>query len=154
MFKLVIEHEAQDDLKKMIQAGGRKEVHARRILAILSEIRNSQESLAELTTNNFETDDFDVKSFKEFWNDGVDLWRLKIFDFIEKKHQWSTVPYRVFYAYDMSCLTFRILGIIHRDIAYDSEHEQTKRICRTYYDLGLPRHKVTHFRTSGRHRPH
>jgi hypothetical protein len=154
MYKLVVEHEALEDIKSMIAAGGRKEVYARRILVILQELKASQGLLSELTTDKFETDNFDVKSFKEFWNDGVDLWRLKIYDFLEKRDTWITIPYRVLYAYDVSALTFRILGIAHRKIAYDSEHEQTKRICRTYYALGLPRHKLTHFRASGRHKPH
>lgn len=154
MFRLVVEREALADLLELKEAGGRKAVYARRIVAIIEDIKCSPGYLSELTTDHFETDDFDVTSIKQFWHDGLDLWRLKIFDFIEKRHEWKSVPYRVIYAYDLSCRTFRILGVIHRSIAYDSEHEQTKRICRSYNELGLPRHKATHFRASGRDKPH
>src|SRR4051812_1007669 len=118
MFSLRVQPEAVKDLLDMKEAGGERATCARRIVAILDELKQDQRKLENLTTMKFETDDYEVGKYLEFWNDGVDLWKLKIYDFDDLNEKWWTLPYRVLYAYDLSCRTFRILGVLPREFDY------------------------------------
>lgn len=143
MFKVRVQPEAVSDLLEMKKAGGSAAVCAARIVAIIEEIKCDPNLLKQLATMKFDTDDFEVGKYLQFWNDGIDLWKLKIFDFDKVNKKWWTLPYRVLYAYDMGCYTFRVLGILPREFDYKADHELTKRIIKTYNDLGLPKHVVT-----------
>jgi hypothetical protein len=155
MFKLVIEKAAVEDIKAMVAGGGNAKLCAQRITVILQELKGSQKLLQELTTEKFSTPDFDIGKYLEFWNDGIDLWRIKINDANALREQWRrALPYRVLYAYDSPCYTFRVLGVLPREFNYDPNHELTKRILRAYDDLGLPKHRVSRASASSRNKPH
>ncbi|WP_161539948.1 hypothetical protein [Glaciimonas sp. PCH181] len=154
MLKLVIEKAAVKDLTDMVGSGGDEKSYAQKIVVTLQEIKDSQSLLQDLTTEKFSTDDYDVGKYLEFWNDGIDLWKIKIYDFNSLSKKWWTVPYRVLYAYDISCQTFRVLGIVPRKFNYDPNHELTKRIRRAYDDLGLPKHKIFRPSSSSGYKPH
>jgi hypothetical protein len=154
MFKLVIEQDAVQDIKQLVAKGGHDKVCALRIVAILQDIKASQHLLQDLTTDRFATDDYDVGKYLAFWDDGIDLWKIKIYDFNTLNDKWWTLPYRVLYAYDMSSLTFRVLGIVHRNFNYDPNHELTQRILRAYNNLGLQKHRIFGAPAAGRNKPH
>ncbi|MBB3118877.1 hypothetical protein [Pseudoduganella violacea] len=142
MFNLRTQPEAAADLLSMVKQGGASATHAMRIAAMIDEVKKSEELLNNLHTESFSVDDFEVGKYLEFWNDGIDLWKIKPFNFDELHKKWHSIPYRILYAYDIQCTTFRILGIVPRSFNYDANHALTKRIIKTYIDLGLPRHKV------------
>jgi hypothetical protein len=151
MFKLTVHNDAVEDLRNMVAKGGKDKLSANRIVALLQEIKDSQEILSELTTHGFETDDIEIGKYLEFWNNGTDLWKIKFFDFDAVHDKWKTIPYRVIYAYDLECQTFRVLGVVPRSFNYDPNHALTKRIIATYDNLGLPRH-VFRRNTPNRHK--
>lgn len=68
-----------------------------------------------------------------YWNDGLNLLRLKIWDFDDQ-----LCPYRVIYAYDGRVEHYHILGIMHRSVGYASTDPLFRRIVAAYEALGLP----------------
>lgn len=148
MYKLTIEKAAQDDIKELIAKGGQARISATRILTFLQELKGDQRFLSELLTRYFENDNFHVDKFVTCHDDGLNIWRVKVFEFdFNSQKKWS-LPYRVIYGYDQEDLTFRVLGILPRNFNYEPDHELTKRIRRTYDELGLPHFRVASARTS------
>jgi hypothetical protein len=143
MFRLSVHKDATEDIKKMIAEGGDAEKAGRRIAAFIQELKNSEKWLAELLTRKFRNEEFNVDKFVQFWDAGLDLWRIALFEFdFERDKQWQ-MPYRILYGYDGPCTTFRILGVVPRNFNYEADHELTKRICRTYDELGMPKHRAS-----------
>lgn len=136
MYKLNIEHDAQQDLKSMVANGMDEKQYAMNIAALLSEMKADQGLLGSLLDHNFENVIFNVSKFQAFWRDR-DVWRLKLFEWDFTQKIKYTIPYRVIYAYDFKCLTFRILAVVHRDFNYENDHPITKRILNAYSELGL-----------------
>jgi hypothetical protein len=142
MLKLIIQKPAGDDIKKLVAAGGQGREYGAKILAFLQELRDTQHWLEELLSRKFQNDEFNVDKYVEFWDAGLDMWRLALFEYdFSRQKKWK-MPYRILYAYDQPCRTFRILGVVSRDFNYDSDHEFTQRIRRTYDELALPKHRV------------
>lgn len=142
MFKLILHKPAADDLRDMAAAGGNAQQCAARILAFIQELKGRQDWLNQLLTRNFRNETFNVDKYVEFWDAGLDLWRFALFEVdFTKQTKWQ-MPYRILYGYDQPCTTFRILGVVSRDFDYDSNHEFTKRVCRTYDELGMPKHRA------------
>lgn len=153
MFKLIIEKPAGEDIKRMLDQGGEAKVHAARILSFLQLLKGRQDWLEELLTRKFQNDEFNVDKYLQCWDDGLDMWRLALIEYsFDRQRQWQ-MPYRILYAYDLQCSTFRVLGVVHRSFDYQEDHEFTQRIRRTYDQLGLPKHKVWG-PTGGRHKRH
>lgn len=142
MFKLIIQKPAADDLRQLLTSGGDGKVCAVRILAFLEELKGRQDWLGQLLTRKFQNDEFNIDKYVEFWDAGLDMWRAALFEYdFSRQRKWQ-MPYRILYAYDQSCLTFRVLGVVSRSFNYQSDHEFTQRIRRTYDDLALPKHRV------------
>jgi hypothetical protein len=151
MYKLTIHIDAKNDLLEMSRLNAKERTYAARIATLLQEVKDTPELLRELATHDFSTDDIEVGKYLQFWNNGVDLWKIKMFDFDSLHNKWNSIPYRVLYAYDMECHTFRVLGVVHRSFNYDANHELTKRILSTYDSLGLPKHKILRHTNNRRH---
>lgn len=154
MYRLFFEQPAVEDIRAMVSRGGEAKRDAQRIMALLQEIKGSQSELRDLTTDHFYTDDYEVGKYLEFWNAGADLWKMKIFEFNDRRNAWDLIPYRVLYAYDVRDSTFRVLGILPRSFNYDKDHELTKRILASYSELGLPKHRVYAGNGRNRSKPH
>lgn len=143
MYKLNIEHDAQNDLTLMLSKGGEDKKFASIILAFLSQLKADQVLLGELLTHKFENKKFNVSRFQSIWRDR-DVWRLKTFEWNLSQNNKTVIPYRIIYAYDSKCLTFRILAVAYRrhgdPRSYDYEHNHpiTQRILNAYNELGLP----------------
>ena len=142
MFDLRIQPEAKADIKAMIEQGGDAQKAAIRILAFLQELASNGSWREELLTRKFENTDFNVDKFVECWNDGMDIWRVTVFEFAFPSHKIFKLPYRVLYALDLQSKCFRILAVAHRDFDYKADHEITLRIQHQYDDLGLQRTRV------------
>lgn len=142
MFKLIIQKPAEGDLRRLLASGGKSKVYGIRILSFLEELKVRQDWLRELLSQKFENDEFNVGKYLEFWDAGLDMWRIALLEHDFTRHKTWQMPYRILYAYDQSCLTFRVLGVVSRDFNYHPDHEFTQRIRRTYDDLALPKHRV------------
>lgn len=142
MFRLIIHKPAAEDIVKLVSSGEEGKVYGARIAAFLQELKVRQDWLKELLSQKFQNEEFNVDKYLEFWDAGLDMWRLALFEFdFTRQKKWQ-MPYRILYAYDQPCLTFRILGVVSRDFNYESDHEFTQRIRRTYDELALPKHRV------------
>jgi hypothetical protein len=107
------------------------------LIALLEQLRTDQDLLGYLLKHNHgepEKDLFNVSKWQEYWRNGYDLWRLKLFDL-----ENVGLRYRVIYAYALEnrIQTFYILAITHRDFNYDPNHEITKRLIHSYVELGI-----------------
>lgn len=142
MFNLILQKPAAEDLKVMIAAGGEARQCAAKILSFVEELKGRQDWLGQLLTRKFQNAEFNVDKYVQFWDAGLDMWRLALFEFDFARHKKWQMPYRILYGYDQPCRTFRILGVVSREFDYDPDHEFTKRVCRTYDDLGMPKHRV------------
>lgn len=142
MFKLSVQPPARDDLVAMLAQGGVAKQSATRILVFLQELKVRQDWLGELLSRKFRNEEFNVDRYVTFWDEGLDMWRLALYEFdFTRQKEWK-LPYRILYGYDQPCATFRILGVVSRDFDYEPDHEFTKRIRRTYDDLAMPKHHV------------
>lgn len=153
MYRLIIEKDAASDLRGLISEGGQSKADALKVLAFLEELKVNHLWLNELLTRKFANEQFDVDKFVHFWNQGLDIWRLKVSEFVHVRNRSFPLPLRIIYCYDMQSSAFRILGVFKREFDYDPNHEQTKRICRIYLDLGLPKHSIG-YGNSSRHKRH
>jgi mRNA-degrading endonuclease RelE of RelBE toxin-antitoxin system len=149
MYKLVLHERAANDLRVLVKAGGEVRRDALRVLAYIEELQGRQDWLAQLLVRKSERAEFDIDKIISFWEDGRGVWRIKVFHIDFTAHKRWQIPYRLIYAYDETCSTFYILGVMYRKIDYDPEHEFTKRIRRTYDELGLPQHHITAKHTYG-----
>ena len=143
MYKLYIERDAQNDLGSMMESGGDNRRFAAKMLALLSELKNDQALLGKLLDHKFENDSFNVSRFESIWR-GRDVWRLKVFEWNLSNARKNVIPYRIIYAYDLKCLSFRILAVVHRDFEYENDHPVTQRVLKAYSELGLPVFKTFH----------
>lgn len=143
MYKIYIEIDAQSDLRLMVESGGGKRRYAAAILALLSELKGDQALLGSLLDHKFENDSFNVSRFESIWRDR-DVWRLKVFEWNLSQTRKNVIPYRIIYAYDYKCLSFRVLAVVHRDFEYANDHPVTQRVLKAYGELGLTVTKTFH----------
>jgi len=132
MASFILEPGAEDDLDRLWDVD---EDAAATILVLLDELENGAPEVERLFQKGFRRLDdpaFDVDRFEEFWRQGLNLLRLKLWD-----HGGSLVPYRILYAYDPRFESYHALAIIDRDFAYDSNHPTVQRVVADYEALGL-----------------
>ena len=126
MYKLVLHPSAEKiDLAELWKTAP---VAASEIVAMLELIRDDQSLLDSLTDHDFgrnQSAAIHVSKWLEFWNQNIDLWRLKIWA-LEK----LGIQYRVVYFYELRERCYYVLAIVHRDFNYDPDNEITKRILR------------------------
>lgn len=130
MLRLFVHTDAEGDLEKLWEEAP---VAAARIGALLQELEGNQDLLDRLTQHDFgdyRTAEFHVSKWLNQWNEGKDLWRLKVWDLEDKGLQ-----YRIVYAFLPSKLQYHVLGIVPRDFDYDPHHELSRRIIAAYEDL-------------------
>jgi hypothetical protein len=139
-YRLTIEDDAKQDLRLLFAGSEQDRSDAGKVVAFLHELANNQQWLAELLSRHFTTDEFNVDKFVSLWNEGYDIWRLKIAEITHTRNRRASLPLRVIYCHDRQ--TYRVLAICKRDFNYDPNHEQTKRLRRLYSDLGLPQYSV------------
>jgi mRNA-degrading endonuclease RelE of RelBE toxin-antitoxin system len=133
MIRIVITPAARDDLDNLWD---QDEDSAAEIETALDEISNDQRLLQRLTQKKFRTiqaPTFDVDAFEELWKRGINLYRLKFWDW-----EGSLVPYRVLYAYHAAKDTYFVLAVVPRNIAYDTKHPIVTRVRTDYDALGIP----------------
>lgn len=111
---------------------------AGRVLALLEQASCDSRVLTSLLDHDFGADRkvaYHVSRWWRLWNDGYNVWRLKI---------WTTstrsLNRRIVYAYDPGTLHHHVLAVVHRDFDYRIDHAITQRILRAYRDLGIPRY--------------
>lgn len=132
---LSIHSDAADDLRQLMVAD---KFAAGKVAALLQQARSDPKIIATLLDHNFGDDHsaaYHVSKWIALWNEGYNLWRLKIWT--EPK---GSLHYRIVYAYEPSTLLYHVLAIVHRDFDYQKDHAITRRIRRAYSDLGLAIH--------------
>lgn len=132
MLHIVITAEAEEDLDALYEVD---EDAAAEIETALDEIGNDQRLLERLIDKKFKsigTPEFDVDRFEELWQKGLNLLRLKFWDW-----QGSVIPYRVLYAYAPLTDIYYVLAVVERNHAYDTKHPIIARVVRQYDALGL-----------------
>lgn len=134
MYKLNILPIVKEDIKIV---GVSSKNAATKIVALLEQLNTNQELLGYLLEHNCgepEKDLFNVSKWQAYWQNGYDLWRLKLFNL-----ENVGLRYRIIYAYALenSVQIFYILAIVHRDFDYDPTHEITKRLIHSYVELGI-----------------
>lgn len=130
MARLLIHADAEEDLRNLVATDSRL---AARLLALLQEVEGDPNLLAMLTAQDFGTDQrelFHAGRWQEFWQKGMDLWRLK---FWELEHQG--IAYRVVYALKRGTGEHHVLAVVHRSFDYDPGHPITRRVLSAYDDL-------------------
>lgn len=108
---------------------------AGKVVALLQQAKHDPKIIASLLDHDFGADHstaYHVSKWYEFWNAGLNIWRLKIW--LEPK---GSLRYRIVYAYEPKSLQYYVLAIVHRDFNYKSDHEITSRILKAYKDLGI-----------------
>jgi len=135
VYSLSIHPEAAEDLRRLMHTD---KSAAGKILALLQQAKQDPKILASLLDHDFGADHkepYHVSRWWGFWNIGYNLWRLKIWS--EPK---GSLRYRIVYAYDPQSLDYHVLAVVHRDFDYKTDHDITKRILKTYRDLGISVH--------------
>lgn len=106
---------------------------AAKITVTLEELEGNSDLLDSLTDDHYgddHTEDFSVCKWLEHWNNGRDLWRLKLWDLEDKG-----LRYRIIYAYIPRTQHYHVLAIAPREFNYDTKAPISKRILEAYEDL-------------------
>jgi len=129
---LTIHPDAADDLRQLMV---NNRFAAGKVAALLQQAKCDPKIIDSLLDHDFGADHsatYHVSKWFEFWNVGLNIWRLKIW--IEPK---GSLHYRIVYAYEPRLLQYYVLAIVHRDFDYKRDHEITKRIINAYKELGI-----------------
>lgn len=132
---LTIHPDAADDLRQLMV---NDRFAAGKVAALLQQAKCDPKIIDSLLDHDFgagHSATYHVSKWFEFWNIGFNIWRLKIWT--EPK---GSLHYRIVYAYDPRSLQYYVLAIVHRDFDYKPDHEITKRIIKSYNDLGITVH--------------
>ena len=129
--------DAEDDLAR-IQQSNPNAWHY--ILVVFDEIERDERLSSRLLEPGARVEEprtIDVKTWEAQWNDGRNLWRIRIFDL----EDMGLGSYRIVYAPDHESRVYHILAIVERDkLNYDDPDDPlTQRICAAYAELGLLR---------------
>lgn len=126
LYKLAIHQSASDDLAGLAADVSTQQVAAK-VFELFRELRANPSLLANLLDHGYCTSYIDISKFQQFWRQGQDLWRLKLWELED-----AGLPYRIIYAYDSQSYRFHILAVVHRNFNYDDTHPTTQRILRDY----------------------
>lgn len=135
MTSLSIHPDAAEDLRGLMETD---KTAASRIVALLQQAKRDPKILASLLDHDFgaaHTEPYHISKWFGLWNIGYNLWRLKIWT--EPK---GSLKYRIVYAYDPQSVHYHVLAVVHRDFDYRPDHDITKRILKTYRNLGITIH--------------
>lgn len=133
MTNLAIHTDAADDLRS-IKARGEHAAHGA-ILAFLQQAKADPDLLATLAEHWFGMHgeaDYSVRKVVSMHRRGKRIWRVKVLTL-----KGLPAQYRVLYTFDPAARAFYILGIPHRDIAYDHAHPRIQRLLAVYDSLGI-----------------
>lgn len=133
MPNLAIHRDAADDLQG-IKARGEHADHGA-ILAFLQQAKTHPALLATLAEDWFGEDSagsYTVRKIVSLHARGKRLWRVKVLTL-----KGLATRYRVIYAFDPRQQVFYVLGIPHREIAYDQDHPRIQRLVAAYDSLHL-----------------
>ena len=129
---LTIHPDAADDIRQLML---NDRFAAGKVVALLQQAKHDPKIIASLLDHDFGADHttaYHVSKWYEFWNAGLNIWRLKIW--LEPK---GSLRYRIVYAYEPKSLQYYVLAVVHRDFDYKRDHEITSRILKAYKDLGI-----------------
>ncbi|MFM2465127.1 hypothetical protein P0D87_15905 [Paraburkholderia sp. RL17-368-BIF-A] len=136
MSQLIVEPNAESDLDELFET----DPDAAAIIdVLLDEIYGDEELIQLLCANRtarLEDPAFNNERFIELWDAGYTIYRLKIWDM-----DGGLLDQRVLHAYDGRSACTHILGILHRDYAYDTAHEKVRRCVEDYDAIGIYRAK-------------
>lgn len=129
---LTIHPDAANDIRQLML---NDRFAAGKVVALLQQAKHDPKIIASLLDHDFGADHttaYHVSKWYEFWNAGLNIWRLKIW--LEPK---GSLRYRIVYAYEPKSLQYYVLAVVHRDFDYKRDHEITSRILKAYKDLGI-----------------
>ena len=130
---VTVSHSAIADLDDLYD---RDEDTAAEIETALEEIKENPALMGRLTDRkyrNIDTPSFEVDAFYALWNQGLNVYRLKFWDY-----QGSLLAYRVLYAYHAQADEIHVLAVVPRDFDYDPTHPIVARVRAEYDELGIP----------------
>lgn len=130
MYRLFLHPDARSDLESLWDSAPEA---AAKITVLLEELESNQDLLDRLTQHKFgdrRSAEFQVSMWLEQWNQGRDLWRLKVWD-LEKQG----LRYRILYAFVPGKLQYHVLGIAPREFNYDADTDIAKRVLAAYAAL-------------------
>lgn len=134
MASLIVEPNAEADLDELYELNE----DAAAIITVLLDDIYANDDLIEILCKNrssrYKDPAFNNERFIELWNDGYTIFRLKIWDF-----DGALLDYRVLTAYDGRTDCTHVLGILHRDFAYDTSHPKVRRCISDYDAIGIYR---------------
>ncbi|WP_035626948.1 type II toxin-antitoxin system RelE/ParE family toxin [Herminiimonas sp. CN] len=133
MTNVLVTHSARDDLDALWD---QDEDSAAEIETALEEIANDPklaDRLSERKFRNTQTPSYDVDVFQKLWQKGLNLYRLKFWDW-----NGSLLPYRVLYAHHPQANCFYVLAVVPRNFDYDIDHPIVQRVLADYKYLGIP----------------
>lgn len=128
-YSIEIHDDAWADLEAL-WADPRTEEAAAAIDVLLQEIECDQDLLDALTAHDYganKTKRFHVSKWVEYWRNGANIWRLKIWE-LEKVR----LNYRIIYAYEIKEQKYHVLAVVPREFDYDTEHPISRRIMAVY----------------------
>lgn len=131
MYFLHIHDHATEDL---INIHKKDKITAKRLAAVIEQLRNDQDLLDRLTQNNYgqhQSADFHVCQWYKQQRQERNLWRIKDWDLTSEGLQ-----YRIVYAF-IPTDSYHILAVVHRkDLDYNDETKPiTRRIIIDYDEL-------------------
>lgn len=130
MYSLSLHDDAQKDLDALWEADP---TTCSRLEVVIEELMGNQDLLDRLSQHDFGlygSEKIHVSKWFEYWNQGKDIWRLKVWE-LEKQG----IQYRIIYAYFPQQSHYSILAVVHRDFDYDPNHAVSKRLDLTYEAL-------------------
>lgn len=108
---------------------------AGKVVALLQQAKYDLKIIDSLLDHDFGADysaTYHVSKWYEFWNAGLNIWRLKIWT--EPK---GSLRYRIIYAYAPKSHQYYVLAVVNRNFNYKKDHEITSRIRKAYKDLSI-----------------
>lgn len=133
MINILIAPLARQDLDELWNTD---EDSAAEIETVLDELSIDPNLLQELSRRGFrhlKTPAVEVDVFLALWNQGLNMYRLKIWDWLG-----GLLPYRIIYAHHAQSNVFHVLAIVSRDFNYDTQHPIVTRVRADYERLGIP----------------
>lgn len=134
MYSLVLHDYAKDDLEAIWQSTDADAAAV--IQAFLEQAKLDQDLLDRFSSGSpFKNSTVDIAQWRELWNKGFNLWRLKLLEL-----ESISIQYRIIYAFDPQKLRYFVLGILPREFDYRHDDPRTQRIIDAYANLDLPKY--------------